>query len=334
MRGRLKLGPILVCALAGLLWAGLAAAADKLVFATDWKAQAEHGGFYEALATGLYAKRGLDVTLRPGGVGMDPQRLLAAGAIDMALGSNSFFELNLIQAGADVVTVAAFFQKDPTILMTHPREDVKSLADMKGKPIMIGDPSVTTLWSWLKARFKYEDRQIRKYTFNLAPFLTDKTAIQQGYVTSEPFTAEKGGVKPQIFLLADAGYAPYGALVMVQGKLLREKPAVVRAFVEATAEGWAAYLTGDPKPADALIKRDNPDMDDATLAFARDQMKRYAIVTDGQVPIGDMTKERWQQFADSALAQGLYPRSVEWQKGVRFDLLPKVAPPVAAGATR
>jgi NitT/TauT family transport system substrate-binding protein len=290
--------------------------ARKLTFVTDWKAEAEHGGFYQAIATGLYARRGLDVTLRQGGVGMDPQRLLAAGAVDMALGSNSFFQLNLTQAGADVVSVAAFFAKDPTILMTHPRPDVTSLADLKGRPIMIGDPSVTTMWAWLKAKFGYEDRQIRKYTFNLAPFLTDRNAVQQGYVTSEPYTAEKAGVKPQVFLLADAGYAPYGALVMVRGKLLQEKPELVRAFVEASAEGWASYLNGDPAPADALIKRDNPEMDDATLAFARAQMKRYGIVQ----PSGVMTEARWQSFVADVTQQGLYPAGLDWHRGVRLDL--------------
>ncbi|QJE73158.1 ABC transporter substrate-binding protein [Aerophototrophica crusticola] len=308
----------------GLLAAQAAAAAEKLVFATDWRAQAEHGGFYQALAKGLYAKAGLDVTLRQGGVGMDPQQLLAAGAIEAAMGSSGFFTLNLVEAGAPVVTVAALFQKDPWMLMSHPRDDVKSIADMKGKPVMIGDPSVNTIWRWLKSRYGFEDRQIRKYTFNIAPFLVDRNAIQQGYVTSEPFTAEKNGVKPQVFLLADNGYLSYAATIMVRKELAEKRPEVVRAFVQASIEGWRDYLYGDPSPANALIKKDNPEMDDATLAYARSRMVEYGIVDSGD-GIGAMSEARWDAFTKEMQQLGIYKPDLDWRKGVDFRFLPNPA---------
>lgn len=309
-----------------LAWAGSATAQEKLVFATDWRAQAEHGGFYQALASGLYKKRGLDVTLRQGGVGMDPQQLLAAGAIDAAMGSSGFFTLNLVEAGAPVVTVAAIFQKDPWILMTHPRDDVNGLADMKGKPIHIGDPSVNTIWRWLKSRYGFQDSQIRKYTFNIAPFLVDAGAIQQGYVTSEPFTAEKAGVKPKVHLLADNGYLSYAATIMVRRELLERKPDVVRAFVEASIEGWYQYLHGDPSAANALIKRDNPEMDDATLDYARRKMVEYGIVDSGDAAeggIGVMTEARWEAFTREMQGLGIYPPGLDWRKGVDFRFVNK-----------
>lgn len=298
-----------------------AGAQEKLVFATDWRAQAEHGGFYQAVAAGLYAKRGLDVTLRQGGVGMDPQQLLAAGAIDAAMGSSGFFTLNLVEAKAPVVTVAAIFQKDPWMLMTHPRDDVNGLTDMKGKPIHIGDPSVNTIWRWLKSRYGFEDRQIRKYTFNIAPFLVNRDAIQQGYVTSEPFTAEKQGVKPEVYLLADNGYLSYAATIMVRRELLETKPDVVRAFVEASVEGWRQYLHGDPSAANALIRRDNPEMDDATLDYARRKMLEYGIVDSGDAAtggIGVMTAARWEAFTREMQALGIYPADLDWRAGVDF----------------
>jgi len=311
-------------AVALALLTGRGDAAEKLVFATDWRAQAEHGGFYQALATGLYAKHGLDVTLRQGGVGMDPQQLLAAGAIDAAMGSSGFFTLNLVEAGAPVVTVAALFQKDPWILMTHPREDVRSLADMKGKAIHIGDPSVNTIWRWLKSRYGFEDRQIRKYSFNIAPFLVEPKAIQQGYVTSEPFTAAKAGVTPKVFLLADHGYLSYAATIMVRRELADTRPEIVRAFVDASIEGWYSYLHGDPAPANALIKRDNPEMDDATLAYARRKMQEYGIVESGdalRAGIGAMSEERWDAFTREMKALGIYPADLDWRKGVSFDFV-------------
>lgn len=314
-----------LCALAALtsLPAG---AAEKFVFMTDWVAQAEQGGFYQALAEGLYAKRGLEVEIRPGGTGMDPQKLLAAGSIDGAMGSSGFFTLNLIDVGAPVVTVAAMFQKDPTILMSHPRSDVTSLADMKGKPIHIGDPSVNTMWRWLASRYGYSDSQIRKYSFNIAPFLVDKSAIQQGYVTSEPFTAEKAGVKPQVFLLADNGFASYSAMIMVRKDMLAKREPVVKAFVEASIEGWYHFLTRDPAAAYALIKKQNPDIDDATLANARQKIIEYGLVTGGDAAtqgVGYMSAERWQVFTKEMKDLGIYPQNLDWRQGVDLRFVDK-----------
>lgn len=306
-----------------------AAAQERIVFATDWRAQAEHGGFYQALAAGLYKSRGLDVVLRQGGVGMDPQQLLAAGAIDAAMGSSGFFTLNLVEAGAPVVTVAALFQKDPVILMSHDRDDVKALADMKGKPIAIGDPTVHTIWRYLKSRYGFEDAQIRKYTFNIAPFLVNRQAIQQGYATSEPHTAEKAGIRPKVFLLADDGYLSYAATIMVRRDLADRKPDAVRAFVEASVEGWKQYLHGDPAAADALIKRDNPEMDDETLAYARARMRDYGLVESGDAlthGIGTMSADRWDRFTRQMIDLGIYPAGLDWRQGVDFRFIARPAP--------
>ncbi|MDQ4060741.1 MAG: ABC transporter substrate-binding protein, partial [Pseudomonadota bacterium] len=184
---------------------------QRIVFSTNWKAQAEHGGFYQAVAKGFYKKRGLDVQIRAGGPGIDNQQLLAAGAVDMAIGSNKFYALNLVQAGAPAIAVAAFFQKDPQVLLTHATSPISSLAEMKGKPIMIAKSATNTYWAWLKAKYGFTDEQIRPYTFNTAPFVVNKDAIQQGYLSSEPYKIKKeAGLDTRIFLLADYGYPTYG----------------------------------------------------------------------------------------------------------------------------
>jgi NitT/TauT family transport system substrate-binding protein len=303
-----------------------AAADEKIVFATDWKAEAEHGGFYEAVAEGLYKKAGLDVVIREGGPGIDNQQLIAAGAVDMAMGSNDFFALNMVQAGAPVKAVMAAFQKDPQVLMTHPRDDVKSLADLKGKPIMIADSSINTFWVWLHAKYGFEDSQIRKYTFNMAPFLVDKKAVQQGYLSSEPYMVAKEGVKPQVYLLADYGYPSYATLVLVPQKLIDTKPQVVKAFVAASIQGWHDYLYGDNKAANEMIKKDNPDETDDIIAFGISKMKAYGIVDGGDAKtkgIGVMTDARWKEFFDIMVAQKVYPASLDYKKAFTLDFLPK-----------
>jgi NitT/TauT family transport system substrate-binding protein len=310
--------------LAAVMFAAAANAAPptRIVFVTDWKAQAEHGGFYEALALGLYSKAGLDVVIRQGGPSVNVPQLIAAGAADFGIGSNSFVALNLVQQHVPLRAVMAVFQKDPAILMTHPRPDVKRLADMKGKPIMLSDTATVTIWPWLKARYGFSDTQIRKYTFNLQPFLVDPGAIQEGYLTSEQFTVEQTAhFKPQVFLLADNGYTSYANLVLVPQRWIDTNRAAVQAFADATRDGWGHYLFGDPRPANALIKRDNPDMSDALIAQAIVKMKSFGLVRSGaaeKLGIGAMTPERWRDFFAAMSGLGLYPKNLPYQKA--YDL--------------
>jgi NitT/TauT family transport system substrate-binding protein len=297
-------------------------------FATDWKAQAEHGGFYEALAEGEYAKRGLDVTIVQGGPGSNVPQQLAAGAVDMGMGSNAFIVMNLAQQKAPLKAVAAVFQKDPQVLIAHPDTGVKTLADLKGHPILLSDASITAFWVWLKAKYGFTDDQVRKYTFNSAPFLADKRAAQQGYITSEPYSIEKQtGLKPLVFLLADNGYPGYATMILAPDSLIAKNPAAVKAFVEATAKGWQDYLHGDPKPADALIMKDNPEMTQDVLDQARAKIRDNGLVDGGDAKtadIGVMTDARWKDFFDMAASQNVYPKTMDYHAAYTLQF---VAPP-------
>ena len=299
----------------------------KIVLVTDWKAQAEHGGFYEAVAEGLYAKHGLTVVIREGGPTVNVGQLLAGGAADFGIASNSFIPLNLRHAGGTFKAVMAVFQKDPQVLITHPRTDIKSIADMAGKPIMISDAALDTFWPWLKAKYGFKDDQIRKYTFNLAPFLVDKSAIQEGYLSSEPYAIEKeGGIEPQVYSLADAGYPGYANLVLVPDSWIASKPSAVQAFVDASIEGWMDYLYGDARPGNELIKKDNPEMTDDLIAQAIDKMRRYGIALSGDAEkqgIGAMSDQRWQNFFAAMSAEGIYPRDYDYRGAYTLQFVNK-----------
>lgn len=300
-----------------------AAGPTEIRFATDWHAQAEHGGFYEALANGEYAKRGLKVTIVQGGPAVNVPQLLAAGAVEMGMGSNSFVVLNLAQEKAPVKAVAAFMQKDPQVLIAHPEANISGFADMKGKPILISDAAQTTYWLWLKKTFGFTDDQVRKYTHNNATFLADKRAIQEGYVTSEPYTLKKEGhIEPKVFLLADAGYPGYAAMALATDSLIARNPQAVKAFVEASAIGWRDYLHGDPKPADALILKDNPDMTQDVLDQARAKMAEAGIVDGGDAKahgIGTMSDARWAQVLK--VGAGVYPADLDVKRGYTLQFV-------------
>lgn len=291
----------------------------RIRFATDWRAQAEHGGFYQALVSGEYARRGLNVEIVQGGPGVNVPQLLATGAVELGMGSNSFIALNLAAEQAPVKAVAAFFQKDPQVLIAHPDPGLKSIADLKGRPILLADASVTAFWVWLKAKYGFTDAQVRKYNFNPAPFLADARAVQQGYLTSEPYTIRKqAGFEPRVFLLADEGYPGYATMVMAPEALIAADPASVRAFVEASAVGWTQYLTGDASAADALIRKTNPEMSQDLIDYARDQLKTRAVVGDRP---GLMTDARWAEFFRIASAQGVYPKTLDYKRAYTLEFV-------------
>jgi NitT/TauT family transport system substrate-binding protein len=311
----------------GLLAAIPAFALDAVTFGTNWKAQAEHGGFYQAVATGLYKEAGLDVTIRPGGPQVNHAQLLAAGKIDFNMGGSMFEAFNFVQNDIPLVTVAAIFQKDPQVLIAHPGAGNDSLEAIKGKPVMISADARTSFWQFLKIRFGYMDDQIRPYNYSLVPFLADKGAVQQGYLTSEPFAVEKeGGFKPVIHLLADAGYETYSTTIQTSWQLVNENPELVQRFIDASLRGWYSYMYEDPSPANELIKRDNPDMTDEQIAFSRAKMLEYGIVDSGaslELGIGAMTDKRIKSFFDLTVEAGLYPADLDLSKAYTLQFVNK-----------
>lgn len=298
----------------------------KLTFQSNWRAQAEHGGYYQAVATGIYAKYGLDVTVRAGGPQVNNPQMLAAGAIDFSMGSDSFNGLNFVRNNIPLVVVASIFQKDPRVLIAHPGQGNDSLAALKGKPILIASASRNNYWQFLRARYGYTDDQIRPYTFNMAPFLADKSTIQQGFLTSEPLKAQKAGVKPVVHLLADNGYVSYATTLETRSQMVKERPDVVQRFVNATLEGWYSYLYGDRSAANKMIQQHNPEMDDEQLAYSHEKMLEYGIVDSGdalKLGIGAMTDARWKEFADSMIKAGVYPADLDVSKAYTTQFINK-----------
>jgi NitT/TauT family transport system substrate-binding protein len=298
-------------------------AADKVVFLTNWYAEAEHGGFYQALAEGIYRKHGLDVTIRMGGPQVNVYQLLLAGQADLIMGYD-IATLNAVDQGLPLVTVAATFQRDPAVMIAHP--DVKDLADLKTRTLLIGQASETTFWPWLKAKYGFTDAQKRPYSFSVQQFLADKDVAQQGYATSEPYSIEKAGVKPKVFLLASYGYPPYAETIVATDKTVAQKPDVIRRFIEASALGWKSYLA-NPAPGNALIKRDNPQIEDDLLAFSVAKMKEFGLVTGRDAAkqgILTMTDARWKATYDFMLHAGLVRHPFDYHKAYTLDFVKEV----------
>ncbi len=314
-------GLMMMAVVVGMM--GSAHAADKVLFVTNWFAQAEHGGFYQALAEGTYQRYGLDVTIKMGGPQINVYQLLLAGQADFAMGYD-IATLNAVAQGLPLVTVAATFQADPAVLIAHP--DVKDIVDLKTRTLLIGQASETTFWPWLKAKYGFTDAQKRPYSFSVQQFLVDKNIAQQGYATSEPYSIEKGGVNPKVFLLAASGYPPYAETIVTLARTVKEKPDLIRRFVEASALGWKSYLA-NPAPGNALIKRDNPEIEDGLLAFSVARMKDFGLVTGGEAArqsILTMTDARWKQTFDFMAQAGLIKRDVDYRRAYTLEFVKQV----------
>jgi NitT/TauT family transport system substrate-binding protein len=301
-----------------LLGSGIARANDKITFGLDWTAEAEYGGYYQAVATGIYARHGLDVTIQQGGPQVNHTQLLLAGRLDFNISSNAFLALNFVKENIPFRAVAGMFQKDPVVLIAHPGQGNDSFPALKGKPIMISADSRVGWWTFLKAKFGYTDSQIRPYTFNLAPFLADRTAVQQGYLGSEPFSIkQQGHFEPVVLLMADAGFKGYASMIATSDKKIETEPDLVKRFIDASVEGWYSYLYGDPAPGNALIKQANPEMNDALIAYGIGSMKAYGILDSGDaltLGIGTMSQQRWADFYQTVSEQGVYPKGLDVTK--------------------
>ncbi|MBF2073994.1 MAG: ABC transporter substrate-binding protein [Synechococcales cyanobacterium C42_A2020_086] len=295
---------------------GTSSGLDAVTFGTSWFAQAEHGGFYQAVATGIYQAHGLDVTIRMGGPQVNGNQLLMAGTTDFKMGY-AIDAINAIQEGLPKVTVAAIFQKDPQGLMAHPGVGIDSFEDLKGKKILLSTMAHTTFWPFLKAKYGFTDDQIGVYTFNVGPFVADKTLVQQGYITSEPHAIRtEGGFDPVILLMADHGYPNYSATIETRREIVETNPDLVQRFVDASIKGWYSYLE-NPAPGNELIKRDNPEMTDEQLAFGVTKLKEYGIITSGDAEtlgIGAMTDQRWQEIFTTLSKLGVFSDSVDYKQ--------------------
>jgi NitT/TauT family transport system substrate-binding protein len=301
---------------------------DRLVFQTDWRAQAEHGGYYQAIAAGLYRKAGIECEIRQGGPSLNIGQLLLTGRVDMTM-SNSFEAFTYVREGAPFFTIASIFQKDPQVLIGHPDTGFDGFEDLKGRTLLIGSGGRVTYWPYLRRKFGLRDEQLRPYTFNMAPFLADRNVVQQGFISSEPYSISKAiGRMPPYLLIADAGFSAYQTTIAISRRLAGEKRDLIQRFVDATLEGWSQYLKGGPaiEAANALIKKANPEQTDDRIEYAIEVMNERGIVMSGdalQGGIGAMTDARWQGFYQSMVDVDVLPRGLDVSRAYTLDFVNK-----------
>ncbi len=322
--------------LGGMISAAHAQTLDKVSFGTNWVAEAEHGGFFQAVADGTYKRYGLDVTIVPGGPNENNRMLLISGKIEFFMAANTLMSFDAVANNVPVVSIAAMFQKDPQVFLTHPESRITKLDELKPLTLFVSKEGISSYYQWLKSEYGFSEKNVRPYTFNPQPFIATPQSAMQGYVTSEPFAVERAaGFKPGVILLADNGFNTYSTLIETRRDLIESKPDLVQRFVDASIIGWYNYIYGDNSAGNALIKKMNPEMTDDLLAYSVAKMKEYGIVDSGdsvEKGIGAMTEERIASFFDKMVRAGVVKSTIDYRKSytlrfvnksVGIDLRPK-----------
>ncbi|QIE40550.1 ABC transporter substrate-binding protein [Rhodobacteraceae bacterium SC52] len=325
----------LLAGTAAAAMAGGAAAQNAAVsFGTNWVAQAEHGGFYQAVADGTYAACGLDVTIEPGGPQVNNRALMLAGRIDYHMGGDMLQAFNAVKEGIPVVMVAATFQKHPQVILAHPGA-AETWEDLKDLTLLIGDNGYASYYQWMISEWGFTAEQRQPYTFNPAPFLADESMGMQGYLSSEPYLVIKeGGFTPNVFLIADAGFTSYATMIETMADTIAEKPEEVKCFVEGSIKGWYNYLYGDNAAANAMIIEANPDMTQDKIDYAIERMLAVGIVDSGdalEMGIGAINPDVVEGFYSKMVTAGVIEDGIDWaasyttefvNQGLGMDLKP------------
>jgi len=300
---------------------------DKISFGTNWVAEAEHGGFFQAVADGTYKAYGLEVTIVPGGPNVNNRALLVAGKLDFFMSANSLQSFDAVANNVPVVAIAAMFQKDPQVFLAHPESKVEAIADLKPLTLFVSKEGVASYFQWLKSEYGFSEAKVKPYTFNPQPFIVDRNSAMQGYVTSEPFVVEqKAKFAPSVLLLADYGFNGYSTLIETRRDLIDKNPDMIQRFVDASIVGWYHYLYGDNAAGNAMIKQLNPEMADEMLSYSVDKMKEYGIVDSGDTlknGIGAMSDERYASFFDKMTRAGVISRDLDFRKAYTLQFINK-----------
>jgi NitT/TauT family transport system substrate-binding protein len=301
-------------------------AQEKAVMYLGWRAEPEFGGFFQALNSGIYKKFGLETEIRVGNPQTNSEIILALHKADFIEGSSGD-AVNYLKQDIPLLTVAAYFQKSPRVLIAHRGQGSDTLEQMRGKPILMGAQALATVWPFLRAHYGFTDDQIRPYTFNEAPFLQNPAAIQEGYVTEEPFILGQLGVKePVVILLSDHGYQEYAMALMVNKDTAEKRPAFVQRFVDASIEGWYDYLYGNPEPGNRFIRANNPDLSDAQIAYSIRAMRDQGMVDSGdarRLGIGAMSDDRWEGFYRTLVGAGTAPAGLDVRQAYTLQFVNK-----------
>jgi len=300
---------------------------DKVSFGTNWVAEAEHGGFFQAVADGTYKKYGLDVTIVPGGPNENNRMLLIAGKIDFFMAANTLMSFDAVANNVPVVTIAAVFQKDPQVMLTQPDAKVAKIEDLKPLTLFVSKEGMTSYFQWLKSEYGFNEKNVRPYNFNPQPFIANPKSAMQGYVTSEPFAVEKAaGFKPNVLLLADYGFNTYSTLIETRRDIVEKKSDLVQRFVDASMVGWYNYIYRDNSAGNAMIKKLNPEMTDDLLAYSVAKMKEHGIVDSGDSlknGIGAMSDERYASFFNKMVKAGVVKADLDFRKSYTLRFVNK-----------
>ena len=317
---------LLVAALAAAVslvpaaWAG----GRPVTLTLDWTPNPDHVGFYYARDSGLFARAGLDVSIRAPSDPTAPLKLVAVGTSDLAVS----YEPELFFAAAKklpVIAVAAVVPQPLNSIITI-KPAIRSVRDLAGHSIGItGVPSdYATLDTMLKSvGLTRKDVKVVSVGYNLLPaLLAHKVdAVLGVYRNVEGIQLQQRGLHPTIIPVDRAGVPTYDELVLVANAARLHTDARYRSTVNRFVVAFLAGTTDarrHPGRALAILKKVTAS-DPKFLARATPATLRLLAGPNG---IGCLNIHAWQRFGDWMHAQGLLKKAIPAASIVDASFLP------------
>lgn len=223
-----------------------------------WKHQFEFAGFYMAKEKGFYKDVGLDASFKEYEFGTNISKDVSEQKSDFGVDGSSLI-LDKIN-GLDVYLLMPFLQTSPFVLMTKEKEDIKTVADLRNKNIMI-TPNQITMAS-LNAMFKVnnisnKDFKSQEHSFKIQDLIDGKTDAMSVYLSNEPYYLIEKNIKYKIFNPSEYGFNFYDNVLFTSKKLEERDPKLVKDFYEATKKGWEYAYTHIDESVKVILKNYN-----------------------------------------------------------------------------
>ena len=226
---------------------------DNVKVSLSWLHQAQFAGIYTAIEKEYYKEVGLEVQLEDFEFDKELEQDLADGKTDFSI-THADRLLESISKGLDIKAVAAIYQISPHSILL-PKDLFLSPQDLVGKILGVkgGNTSGKLLYSVILANFGIDAEDV---TFKSLDFTTSEFEdIERGsidmvdlYRTDQVYEFVKNDYDFQLFVPENFRFKTYGDVIATSDQMIKNKPAIVKSFVEATLKGWE-YALDNPEEA-------------------------------------------------------------------------------------
>lgn len=288
--------------------APFAPALQPVTLQLKWKHQFQFAGYYAALAKGYYRDAGMDVRILEAGPTHSSVETVVGGGADFGV-SNTQLLLDKSH-GAPVVALAAIMQHSPLSLVVRRDSGIRTAKDLAGRKLMIGPDSAE-----LRAYFKHtgvdeNSFQRQQHSQNIIDLINRRTDGLTAYTPNQPYVLEQAGIDYLELRALDGGIDFYGDVLFTTEQQLKDHPERVKAFRQASLQGWTYAMEHPDEIAELIHRRYAPERPLEHLLW---EARRYRpFIMADLIELGHMNPSRWRHIADTYAELGMLPKNFDF----------------------